>query len=264
MSIDVLLHPFRPIRARHLTLMRQVASIQHGLLDQSTALGYLWSLLHPLLLLAVLYIFFSRRVGEGIEHYAIFLLIGLVQFTHFSKATSSGMRVLTRMRGLVTSVIFPKDVLVYSALLAVVPEFLISMGAVIVLALLSGVPPTWTLLLVPVVIVLQLLLVLWTTLFLAILYAFVRDLDHLYDVGMRLLFFATPIIYTLDFLPAGARRLALLNPLAHVMGYARALILGGQGPRGGQLVAFFLLNLLLCYAGIAVFRRAEPALVERM
>lgn len=264
MSIDVLLHPFRPIRARHLTLMRQVASIQHGLLDQSTALGYLWSLLHPLLMLAVLYVFFSRRVGEDVEHYAIFLLIGLVQFTHFSKATSSGMRVLTRMRGLVTSVIFPKDVLVYSALLAAMPEFLISMGAVMVIALLSGVPATWALLLIPVVIVLQMLLVLWITLFLAILYAFVRDLDHIYDVGMRLLFFATPIIYSLDFLPSGARRVALLNPLAHVMGYARALILGEAGPSSVSLVAFLLLNLLLCYAGIAVFRRTEAAIVEHM
>jgi hypothetical protein len=117
MTSDLLLHPFRPIGRRHLALMRQVASIQHKLLDQSTFLGFLWSFLNPLVMLVVLYAFFSQRVGSGVPHYGIYLLVGLVQFTYFSKATASGMRVLQRMRNLVINVIFPKDVLVYSALL---------------------------------------------------------------------------------------------------------------------------------------------------
>src|SRR4051794_18371713 len=99
--------PLRAIRPRHVVLMRQVARIQHSLLDQTTVLGYLWIFLHPLLMLAVLYLFFSMRVGQGIPHYATYLLIGLVQFTHFSKSTASAMRVLYRMRSLVTNVIFP-------------------------------------------------------------------------------------------------------------------------------------------------------------
>ena len=98
--------PFRPIRRRHLALLGQVARIQHGLQDQSTFLGYLWSFLHPLITLLVLYAIFSQRIGEGIPHYAIYLLIGLVQFAHFSKSTTTAMRVLHRMRGLATSVMW--------------------------------------------------------------------------------------------------------------------------------------------------------------
>jgi ABC-type polysaccharide/polyol phosphate export permease len=264
MNAEPLLRPFRPIRRRHLELMRQVARIQHGLLDQSTSLGFLWSFLHPLILLLVLYAFFQRRVGEGIPFYAIYLLIGLVQFTHFSKSTASAMRVLHRMRSLATTVIFPKDVLVYSALLSGLPEFLISLAATLVIAVAVGVEPSWAMLLLPVVVAAQLLLVLWMSLLLSVMYVFVRDLDHIYEVGMRLLFFVTPIIYSVDMLSPATRRIALLNPVAHVIGYGRTVILDGRLPAMTHLLGFMALNLLCFWVAATIFRRAEPAVVEQL
>lgn len=259
-----LLHPLRPIRRRHLALLRQVASIQHSLADQSTGLGYLWSFLHPLMMLAVLWAFFSQRVGQSVPHYPVYLLIGLVQFTHFSKTTSSAMRVLHRMRNLAVNVIFPKDVLVYSALLADLPEFVISMTLTAVLAVISGVPPSWALLAVPLVMLLQLTLVLWWSLVLSMMFVFVRDLDHLFEVGMRILFFITPVFFGLDMLSPGVRRFALLNPLAHVIGYTRTVVLEGRLPPLEQVLAFAAVNLALGYVALIVFRRAEPALLERL
>jgi ABC-2 type transport system permease protein len=214
--------------------------------------------------LLVLYAFFRRRVGEGIPHYAIYLLIGLVQFTHFSKSTASAMRVLFRMRSLATTVIFPKDVLVYSALLAGLPEFLVSLSATIAIAIASGVAPSWALLLLPVIVVAQLLLVLWASLLLSVMYVFVRDLDHLYEVGMRLLFFVTPIIYSLEMLPPATRRVALLNPIAHVIGFAREVVLEGRLSAPGQLLAFLVINAVGVYVAAAIFRHAEPAVVEQL
>lgn len=258
------LRPFRAIRRRHLALMGQVARIQHSLLDQTTVLGYLWILLHPLVMLLVLYLFFSRRVGEGIPHYAIYLLIGLVQFTHFSKSTASAMRVLYRMRSLATNVIFPKDVLVYSSLLSDAPEFILSMVVTVVIAVVAGVPVSWAMLGLPIVIVLQLLLVLWVSLLLAVTYVFVHDLDNVYEVALRLLFFMTPIIYSISILSPAAQRLALLNPLTHAIGYTRMLILEGRLPPLAPLAGFFLLNLVLAYGALVIFRRAEPALIEQL
>jgi ABC-type polysaccharide/polyol phosphate export permease len=257
-------HPLRPIRRRHVVLMGQVARIQHSLLDQTTVLGYLWIFLNPLMMLLVLYAFFSRRVGAGIPHYAIFLLIGLVHFTHFSKSTASAMRVLYRMRSLATNVIFPKDVLVYSSLLSDAPEFLISMLVTVVLAVVTGVPFSWALLGLPLAVLLQLLLVLWASLLLAVAYVFVHDLDNIYEVAMRLLFFITPIFYSLSILSPLARRVAQLNPLAYVIGFSRSLILDGQFPPLPSILGFVLLNLLLAYGAVMVFRRAEPALMEQL
>lgn len=264
LSRYVLLAPFRPIKRRHIALARQVASIHHGLLDQSTSLGYLWSFLHPLVTLLVLYAFFRHRIGDNIEHYAIYLLIGLVQFTHFSKSTAGAMRVLYRMRGLATNVIFPKDVLVYSSLMSDTPEFVISMVVTILIAVVTGVPASVALLGIPLVIVMQLLLVLWMSLFLSVVYVFLRDLDHIYEVAMRLLFFATPIIYSLDILPPGTRRVALLNPLAHLIGFSRSMILDGRLPPASALLWFAGINLALAYAAVGTFRRAESALVEQL
>jgi lipopolysaccharide transport system permease protein len=244
--------------------MGEVARIQHSLLDQTTVLGYLWIFLHPLVMLLVLYLVFSRRIGANVPHYTIYLLIGLVQFTHFSKSTASAMRVLHRMRSLAVNVIFPKDVLVYSSLLSDAPEFLVSMLVTVLIAAVSGVPLTWAVLALPFVVALQLLMVLWVSLLLAIMYVFVHDLDNIYEVAMRLMFFLTPIIYSLSILSPTARRIALLNPLAHVINYSRSLILDGRLPPLGSVVVFAAVNLLLAYAAVVIFRRAEPALIERL
>jgi ABC-type polysaccharide/polyol phosphate export permease len=264
MTSDLLLHPFRPIGRRHLALMRQVASIQHKLLDQSTFLGFLWSFLNPLVMLVVLYAFFSQRVGSGVPHYGIYLLVGLVQFTYFSKATASGMRVLQRMRNLVINVIFPKDVLVYSALLADLPEFVISLAATVLIATATGVEPSWALLALPVVVLLQVLTVTWMALLLSVLYTFVRDLDHIFEVAMRLLFFITPIIYHLDMLSPRLRTVALLNPIAHLIGFARTIVLEGRLPNALHFGTFALITVVLGWLAVVLFRRVEPALVERL
>ncbi|HEY3257978.1 MAG TPA: ABC transporter permease [Gemmatimonadaceae bacterium] len=264
MTTGIMLRPFRPIRRRHLALARQVATIQHSLLDQSTSLGYLWSFLHPVVMLLVLYAFFSRRVGQGIPHYGIYLLIGLVQFTHFSKSTTTAMRVLYQMRSLATNVIFPKDVLVYASLMSDTPEFLISIMATVLIAAATGVPLGWSLLALPLVVVLQLVLVLWVSLLLSVAYVFLRDLDHIYEVAMRLFFFVTPIIYSVEELPPAARQIALLNPLAHVLSYARTIILDSRVPPLGAMLGFLALNFVLAYLAVVIFRRAEPALVEQL
>jgi ABC-type polysaccharide/polyol phosphate export permease len=257
-------HPLSPFRRRHLSLLRQVASIQHRLLDQSTGLGYLWSFLNPLLMLLVLWSFFSRHVGADVPHYAIHLLIGLVLFTHVSKSASSAMRVLHRMRHTATNVIFPKDILVYSAVLANLPEFVISMALTVVIAALGGAPVSWVLLALPVVMAIQLVFVLWVSLLLSVTYVFVRDLDHLFEVGMRLLFFVTPIIYTVDMLSPTLRSVVLLNPLAHLMGFARTIVLEGRLPPGAALVGVLAVHVSLAYGALLIFRRAEPALLERL
>jgi len=252
------------IPRKHLALLGQLTTVQHRLLDQSTALGFLWSFLNPLLMLLVLWAFFSRQVGVAIPLYPVYLLVGLVQFTHFSKSAGAAMRVLGRMRSLATSVIFPKDILVYSALLANLPEFLISMVLTTAVALLSGAPLTWALLALPLVLLMQVLLVLWVSLLLSMMYVFVRDLEHLFDVGMRILFFGTPVIYSLDALSPTLRVIAELNPLTQVIGFSRTILLEGQWPPVGPMLWFLCINMLVVAAAVTVFRRAEPALLERL
>jgi ABC-type polysaccharide/polyol phosphate export permease len=96
------------------------------------------------------------------------------------------------------------------------------------------------------------------------LYVHVRDLDHVYEVAMRLLFFLTPIIYSPDFLSPGVRRLAMLNPLAHLIEYARGIILQGRVPGAAAFLLFASGTLVVSWFAVVIFRRAEQALVERV
>jgi ABC-type polysaccharide/polyol phosphate export permease len=101
-------------------------------------------------------------------------------------------------------------------------------------------------------------------LLLSSLYVVVRDLDHIFEVGMRLMFFVTPIIYHLDMLSPRLRAIALLNPMAHLIGFARTIVLDGRVPPLAELGAFAAFNIVMAYGAIILFRRVEPALVERL
>jgi ABC-type polysaccharide/polyol phosphate export permease len=215
-------------------------------------------------MLLVLWAFFHRRAGEGVPHYPIYLLIGIVQFTHFAKSTSSAMRALQSMRSLAVGVMFPKDILVYSAVLADLPELLISMLLTAMIGVVSGAPASWALVGLPLVVAMQLLLVVWSSLLLSTAHVFVHDLDHLFEIGMRILFFVTPIFYSLDTLSPQLRSLAVLNPLSQTIEFTRTLLLVGRLPPPGQLVGFLAVNTVLAYGALVVFRRVEPALLERL
>lgn len=253
-----------PLRARHLGLLRELAISQTKIRDQHTALGFLWSFMHPLLLLGLLYLVFHGRLGTSIPDYALFTLLGIIHYTHFSKSTAAGMRALVRMRGMAVNAIFPKEILVLSSVLSDAPEFAISLAVGAALALLTGSPATSALLALPLVGLLQITVVLWIALLLAIVHVFVRDIDHIYEVALRILFFATPIFYDLDFLGPVGQRLMMFNPLAHLIGFTRTIVLAGQPPEPGYLLGFMFLNVVLAWIALALFRRVEPVLLERL
>src|SRR5215470_14225807 len=121
---------------KYLNLLHQLAISQFKLKDQSAFLGFIWSFLNPLIMLGILFALFKYRTGQTIEHYAIYLLIGLVQYTHFSNSTSRSMSVLYSMKQLTGDTIFPKEVLVFSAVMADAVELLFSMLICIAIAVI--------------------------------------------------------------------------------------------------------------------------------
>jgi lipopolysaccharide transport system permease protein len=106
--------------------------------------------------------------------------------------------------------------------------------------------------------------VLWVALTLAMLYVFVRDLDHVFEMAMRLMFFITPIVYRVDSLSPTLRTVALLNPVAVVIENIRTIVIGGRVPPIEYLLLPLAGHFALCYAALVTFRRAEPALLERL
>jgi ABC-type polysaccharide/polyol phosphate export permease len=249
---------------RYLSLLREIAFAETKSQDQSTILGFLWSFLHPLLVLLFLYVLFKQRAGRNIPHYSIFLLIGLIHYTHFSTTTSYAMRVLYQMRSLAANVIFPKELLVFGSILSHAPELIISMLIAVVIAILTGVPAAPVLLTLPLVIALQLLFSLWVSLFLSWVFVFVHDFDHVYSVVLRVLLVVTPIFYGLDFVSQRYRGLLQLNPLAILIDFSRDIVLNQTFPALSTISLFLVADVTLAIAALTVFRRMEVDMIERL
>jgi homopolymeric O-antigen transport system permease protein len=248
---------------KYFQLLREIAVARYKLKDQSTFLGFAWTLLNPLIMLGLMFALFNKRIGNGIDHYAIYLLIGLVQYNHFTSSTNRSMNVLLAMKSLTSDAIFPKELLVIGSGIADFLELIVAMAVCLVMAMLSGVHLSWAVLVLPLVFLFQLTLVLWVSLCLSCLYVFVRDMTYIYQAFVRLLLFATPIFYAPSFLQQGPGQWILwLNPLSHLITFSRLLILNGNMIPVTQMMVFVAINLGLLYGSVRLFRRFEPVFAE--
>ena len=124
---------------RHWNLLREMVIAQFKMRDQGSLLGVLWSALNPLLMLTILYVVFHFHMGKEIENYAVYLLIGLVTYTHFSNSTVAAMHVFHNMSSLAANTIFPKEILVIATVISRSIEFAVSFLVCIGIAVFAGV-----------------------------------------------------------------------------------------------------------------------------
>jgi homopolymeric O-antigen transport system permease protein len=250
-------------KKRYLNLLREIAVCEFKLKDQSTVLGLFWSFLNPVIMLLVLLLFFHLNTGKDIPNYGMYLLIGIIHYTHFSNSTNAAMATLSGMRELTANVMFPKEVLVMGSILSNTIEFAITMTIAAAIEWLSGVTLTWTVLLLPLVIGLQALTVLWLSLVLSCLHVFVRDVSHIYQVFLRLLFFVTPIFYAPSYVGDSlARRIVEINPLAQLIRFSRLALIEGTPFPGSAFGLLLGLNAVAIVVTLAVFRSYESKFAE--
>ncbi len=254
----------KPFDRKYIGLVLEIAYCQFKLKDQSTLLGFLWSFLHPLLILFVFLAFFKERIGKEIDHYTIFMLIGILHYTHFANSTASSMTTLSRMRQLTRNVILPKELLVLGSVLAFSLEFVLSMTICVAVAYFSGVQPSWTISAIPLIFFLQILMTMWVSLLLSCIHVFIPDIAHVYQVFLRILLFTTPVFYTASFLGTGtARFIVLLNPLAQVIEFSRSILLKSTPFPFTHFFTFIVVNVFLNYICFKLFKKFEPGMVER-
>lgn len=207
---------FRPSNR---SLIRELVSSDFKLRYQGSILGYLWSLLRPLLLFGVLYVVFTHviRVGNNVPHYPSYLLLGLVIWTFFLEATSSGMNAITGRGDLVRKISIPKYTIVISTTLSALVNFLLNLIVVFIFMVVGHVEFRWTILLAIPLIIELIVLCLGISFLLSTLFVKFRDIGHIWDVILQILFYATPIIYSLTIVPHKYAKIIALNPLAQVM-----------------------------------------------
>ncbi len=209
----------RVLNRKNRILLKELTKTDFKLRYQGSVLGYLWALLRPLMMFAILYIVFSKllRIGNDIPHYPVYLLCGTTLWSFFTECTSQGIQSIIVRGELLRKISFPKYIVVVSSQLTAVINLLINLVVVIIFALINGVAPSWSwLLIVPFILELY-LLSLGIAFLLGSINVKYRDITSIWDVIVQALFYAVPIIYPISMVAntsALAAKVILLNPIA--------------------------------------------------
>jgi ABC-2 type transport system permease protein len=213
------------LNRRNRILLRELVITDFKLRYQGSVLGYTWSLLKPLFLFAIMYVVFGLLVKIGsIEHYAVYLLLGIVLWTFFAEATNQGMSSIVARGDLLRKISFPKYIIVLSTTISALINLLLNLVIVGVLMVLNGVDLQTSAVLLPVYIFELYLLALGLAFFLSALNVKYRDTAHIWEIIMQAAFYATPVIYPLSVVVEKSdffAKLLLMNPVAQAIQGAR-------------------------------------------
>lgn len=206
--------------------MRELVVTDFKLRYQGSALGYIWSLLKPLLLFAILYIVFVHflRFGADIEHFPVYLLLGVVMWSFFTEATTQGMQAIVSRGDLIRKINFPKYIIVISGTLSALINLILNLIVVLIFVIANGVDLKWSGLLIPLNILELYVFSLAIAFLLSALYVKYRDISHIWEVFIQGAFYATPILYPLSMVALQselAAKALLLNPVAQTIQDAR-------------------------------------------
>lgn len=225
-----------------------------------SALGFLWALLNPLLMMVILTMVFSKLLPAQ-DNYSIFLMSALLPWTFFSQALAYSADSIVNNGDLLKKVYVTKSVFPVAATVSNVINFVLSMIPLVLLLVVMRFPfhRTWLYVFVP---FLSLLLIsLGFGFFFAMANVFFRDVAHILQVVLQAWYFLTPIMYPMDIIPQHYRRLFQLNPLLYPVNGFRLAIYYGLLPSPQSMAASLVGGAFACWAGYSIFRRYQDTLV---
>ncbi len=242
-----------------------------------TALGYVWSLMRPLMLFVVLLEVFTHvfKLGSQVPHYAVLLLFNIVFFGFFQETTITAVGSVVNYEGIVRKTQFPRLAIPMSVILTALFNLALNMVVVFIFILAYGVSPMWTWFLLPVLLAIMSAFSLAVSMLLSSLFPRFRDIAILWGVLVTALFYATPVLFSFDVARTRSRTLGhliALNPLTPVFELARHWIIDPTAPmpgtaRGGGVTALLVsvvFFVAICILGVWVFHREAPRIAEQL
>jgi ABC-2 type transport system permease protein len=263
----------RSSREHFLHLTRALAGTEFKLRYFGSVLGYLWTLLRPLMLFGVLYLVFTKivRFGNKVPHYPVMLLTGIVLFNFFAESTSGALSSLVDRENLLRKVAFPRAAIPIAVTLTAAANLALGLVVVIVLAFANGVELRASWLLVVPMVGVVVLTACSVGLLLSVLYVRFRDVRPIWEVALQLVFWGTPIIYTIQSVPASFRQFEMYSPFAVAIQQTRHWLVDPSAPSaasviGGSVKLLIPLGVLVALVAFSVllFRREAPHVAEHL
>lgn len=231
---------------------------------RNSALGFLWSFLEPLLMLGVLYFVFTNVFKNTIQNFPLYLLLGLIIWYMFSRATSLGQTSLLDKAGIIQKVYFRKEIIVLSSCLTSFIMMCFEFVAFAFFVVVFHFVPPVTIVLLPLLLVDLLVLSFGASLILSPLTVYFRDIKFIWQVALQAGFFLTPIFYKLDIFPENIKKILEVNPLVPILDTARGLVLYDTLPTALEVLYIVISTAIIFTIGYLVFRFKDKRLVEEI
>jgi len=247
-------------RALHVRdLLRELISREMKGNYKNSALGMAWSVISPLLYLLVFYVIFQNVFASGVARYSSFAFIGMVVWTWFQASLLQAVGVIRNSRDLVLQPGFPTSVLPAVSVATALINFSIALPILVILLLVERTVPGINLLWLPILIVVQFILTLDLAYLVAALNVPFRDTQHILTVLLQLFFFATPVFYDIAKVPAHLQWIFALNPMAHLIGGYRNVLMHNQAPDLVPVGVVLLVALSLSVVSYRLFIKASQS-----
>ncbi len=251
-------------RKNYIYLMFAMAVADFKIKYDNSALGYLWSLLKPLLMFGTLYLVFSVFVRWEVENYKLYLLLGIIFWNFLAEVSLNSMILLEGKASILKKIYFPRWIIVIASSLTSLLTLLLNMIVFFIFFAISGTRFPATGLLMVVYLAELYILSVGLALLLCSLYPKFRDIHHIWEVFVQLGFWATPIIYPISIVPEKYHKLIFINPVARIIQGCREALIGS----GSEFVSFnnhiivTVFAICLFALGLTMFNRLSRSFAE--
>lgn len=259
---------------RYQFLIEQLVTRDFKIKYKRSVLGVFWSFLNPLLMMVVQYMVFSNLMKFNTDHYAIYLLTGIVMFSSFNDCCNQALRAIIGNATLITKVYVPKYIYPITKVLSASINLVLSMVPLLLVTLVYGLTSethlylTWAVLLIPIALVLLVIFTIGMGFLLSSLMVFFHDVEFLWGVFSTMWMYATPIIYPISIFDGADNilskimlRVVHINPLYHYIEFMRSIIISGCSPALSEYLICAAWSFGMLALGAFVFKKTQDKFI---
>ena len=231
---------------------------------KGSVLGFLWTLLNPLLMLAVYSVVFQFVFKSNIEHYPIYLFICLMPWNAFANTIAIGTVSVTNGASIIKKVYFPREVLPLAVVISNTIQYFFSAVIIIIALLVSGVGLSWYALFLPVIVLIQAIFSYGLIMMLSAANVYIRDVQYIMNPVMMIWMYASPILYNISMVPEKYQGLYKLNPKVHIMGAYQSILYNKTWPDFKSLGIVTLVAIAFLILGWLVYSKLQRRFAEEV
>lgn len=249
-------------RSNYASLILQFALKDFKIRYTHSVLGYTWSVINPVIFFGLYYVVATNFLNVDIPKYPAFLLLSVVLWNFFFEGSSRGVGSLLARADVLSKMVMPREVVVYSALLSAGLTFVINLVVLVFLLRITGTEMTIAAVFFPVLLADMIALTLGISLFLAPIYVRFHDIGYLWNIVLQVGFWLTPILYSELNVPENWRWIVWFNPVARIIVDSRRSLVYGQFPGTQGFIITTLYSFGILILGIIVFKRLQAKVAD--